>query len=304
MEPTRPQGTQKSREEELVERAQVVEASGPIQGQQVFEQAVQERPRSLTQQPKISDGTSYQFRFPCGVVNAKGELFRGFNIKPMTGLVRKEVARPENRKNASRAITIMLKLCISEIEGVTRVTEEVLRSLTVADRDYATLKIRELSISPTIDLNMECPHCQEKLDITVDLSEVELKNYDDTKFEFIDGMFQIEIKDPELGIQCSMRLPTGEDQEKILPIIKNNPLEGNYKLMARCMVHFLGRDNLDSSFFESLPVRHIDSIEAKFTENLPGPDLRPHVNCSVCGEDTPASMDIADFLFSSPQKKQ
>ena len=97
-----------------------------------------EQPEAEPKQNEQMTGEGFQFQFPCGYIDDEGAIHKGFNVSPMTGRVRKEIAKPENRRNGGRAITTMLKLCISEIEGLSEVTEEVLKRLTVADRDYAT----------------------------------------------------------------------------------------------------------------------------------------------------------------------
>ncbi|MBI4568973.1 MAG: hypothetical protein HY719_11320 [Planctomycetes bacterium] len=72
-----------------------------------------------------------QVELPCGIFR-DGKAQREAKIVPMTGRVRKNIARPDVRKNGAKIIDAVLLACVREIGG-RRVDRQVLDELLIGD---------------------------------------------------------------------------------------------------------------------------------------------------------------------------
>ena len=62
------------------------------------------------------------------------------------------------RKNMGQANTLMLSRCITELEG-TKVHDDLVRNLSVKDRNYLMKLIEEHRFGVDLGVDVECPTC-------------------------------------------------------------------------------------------------------------------------------------------------
>ena len=100
------------------------------------------------------------FSLPKGYRDRKGVLHRDGTLRLPTGQDR-EILTPLARKNVAQASTLMLtRLCKFE-EGLP-VTEDVMRDLTVRDREYLQKLLHENLFGINLEIDVTCTSCGEE----------------------------------------------------------------------------------------------------------------------------------------------
>jgi len=240
---------------------------------------------------------------PCGFVH-EDEVFTKAQIIPMTGRIRKLIARPQNRQNPASVIDTLLTQCVTSIGTITRVNKNVTDCLFLGDRDFLVMEIRKLSLGADVNTQLQCDNCGAKLGMTLNLErDVPVTKMKDKEIEVVEGDAVFSLVDEILKLDLKFRLPRGIDQHHIAPLYRKNPIEANYALYRACLLEWNGEDakDLPMDFFDNQPLPVIDFIDENFMEMMPGPDMRVPVDCYECNHEMMMSMASSDFLFRLPK---
>ena len=99
------------------------------------------------------------FSLPKGYIDKKGNVHRDGTMRLPTGQDR-EILTPIARKNVAQASTLMLTRLCKFDEGCS-VTEEVMRDLTVRDREYLQKVLHENLFGINLEVDVVCTSCGE-----------------------------------------------------------------------------------------------------------------------------------------------
>ncbi len=249
--------------------------------------------------PEDALNTCVAITLPCGVLNKEGKVERNAEIVPMTGRVRKLIARPEVRTDGNKIIDEILRNCLKRVGSTTEISYSLLQGLLGADRDYILLKIRQASSGNTIRSQFACPACRTNLNVDFNIDDIEVKELHESDYEVRDGRRVFYLDLSEYNVKALFRYPNGADQVQISKLAERNPVEAEYRIYQSCLVEWNGetRDKLGQSFIEDLPVRILDDLGPKFRDALAGPDMNLTVDCSKCGNENTIALETSDFLF-------
>jgi hypothetical protein len=258
-------------------------------------------------------------KLPCGVRIGdpkEGEEItfdRSFDLKEMTGNVRKMIAGRNVRSSMAKTIDTILESCVpmvGGIEGKALRKGAFLRGLLNGDRDFLLLKIRLVSKGNIVIATMNCPHCHEKLDVSIDLAEMDVYGFDPERPEYkVDAkgrrIFTIEGD----GTSADFRYPDGHDQAAVAQMVRANPIEAQHRIYQRCLTRWedgngVKEEPFPTNFFDQLPIRMVDWVDDNFKDEMPGPEMDTSVTCEVCGAESQASMESSDFLFPQTRSKR
>ena len=122
----------------------------------------------------------------------------------------------------------------------------------------------------------------------------------------------VELRDGYLdhGHDCwyatmRFRLPTGNDEERVAVIARDNPAKGTNALLTRCLVAVMdGSDQMPVNRQEAVGTKLLSDltmgdrllIEQAFREQMPGLDLSREVDCETCGRAIRTSLDMTSFF--------
>lgn len=99
------------------------------------------------------------FSLPKGYRDKKGELHKEGTLRLPTGQDR-EILTPVARKNVAQASTLMLtRLC--KFEDGLYVTEDIMRDLTVRDREYLQKLLQDNLFGINLEIDVTCTNCGE-----------------------------------------------------------------------------------------------------------------------------------------------
>ena len=103
---------------------------------------------------------SIPFTLPKGYRDKKGEIHKDGCLRLPTGQDR-EILTPIAKKNVAQASTLMLtRLC--KFDDGLFVTEDVMRDLTVRDREYLQKLLRENLFGVNLEIDVVCTDCGEE----------------------------------------------------------------------------------------------------------------------------------------------
>jgi len=295
---------EKNRVREGLQAAREMETEGAPAPQEPEPSSFPEEQIPKVEEEDVIVQRSGEVTLPVGYILPDGTVSKTAYIKGLTGRVRRMVAEPECQKNGGKALSVLLRECVTSIEGVDMSGDSfdpILR-LTVSDRDALAIAIRKQKLGPIV--SVECPHCKEPLD--VDLNDLQVTVVEDTPFRVEGGRWVAEFVNEELGCSFRFRLPDGKVQEKVAPLI-GNPVDAAYSTLQLCLLEYSARDDkgetvkytkFHKKFVEDdIDVLHLDWIDKQFVKDSPGALKRPTVKCEECRETFLAQFDIVDFLF-------
>lgn len=244
---------------------------------------------------------------PVGYRDSNGNLHRIVRMRPEGIIGRDEHAMgdPKNNNNFTKAVTALLSNGLVQSIGDIKLIDpkestEIIRRLTVADRDYLLVLARLITFGPTLTFNHTCanPDCGTDNEVTVDLNE-------DIQFVYAedDAPTEFEIELP-VGVlyngvrhkRCVHRLPTGIDQEKTVAVGRNNPIEALTVLIAQVVTRIGDIPVVTTKMVENMSKRDRDAIIKSVGEHQFGPRLFVEINCAACGRRQIATIPAVAFL--------
>ena len=183
--------------------------------------------------------THATFLLPGGYRDLNGELHCEVELVPLSGREEERLAEDKPSTNAA-ALTVLLSRCVRRIGTISPISDEIVRRLLIADRYYLLLKLREATFGDHVQATVQCPWeaCRKKVDIDFSLHDIPVRESAEK------GPLYTRELSPEAA--CSnapgeqyrevvFRLPNGEDQEAIAPMVEENEAEALAVLLARCI---------------------------------------------------------------------
>lgn len=233
-------------------------------------------------------------QLPGGYHDADGRRHREAELSALTG--RSEELLCARDQPPAKQVTAVLADRLLRVGDIAPVDEWLTRGLTVGDRSYLLLQLREATFGPDVVLTAWCawPDCGEKVDITFRIPDVPVR-----EAEHPGPVHQVELS-PEAAPDAPtaaartvrFRLPTGADQEACSPLLDVNPAAALRALLDACLMP-------DAT---SIPVAALTplaraEIEAAMAERAAGPALTMRAACPGCQRGFDIPLDVPDFFF-------
>jgi hypothetical protein len=223
---------------------------------------------------------------PCGYPDAAGHLHREAELVPLCG--RDEELLADLDRPPAELVTGVLAACVRRIGPIAPVDAAVTRGLTVGDRLFLLLKLREATLGPAVALVAACswPGCGQKVDIEFLIGDVPVR-------PAAPGgpVYEIELSAAAGGQLVRFRLPTGADQERCAPLLAGNPAAALRVLLDGCL------QPAESGRAEALPPLARAEIEAAMAARAGGPELTMQAGCPSCGRGFAIPFDVPDLFF-------
>lgn len=181
----------------------------------------------------------------------------------------------------------------TEVVGEAKATKELLRELTVADRDTLLLAIRRVTYGDEIKVAaFRCPACGELSDLTIHLDAIPIRTPEDPACR----VFEAKLRD---GSTAQLRQATGHDQMafegKTLTIAEQNTL-----MLARTIVTAeVGGVAMSGSMAlaRSLGLGDRRILLDAIVENSYGPQYgEVAMTHEACGEEVPIPLTPGDLF--------
>lgn len=119
--------------------------------------------RDIEEKSLIVDPFSIPFELPKGIKNSDGERCTNGTLRLPNGIDQEQLDTIA-RKNAGMANTTLLSKTINEIEGIDKINLNMIRKMSVKDRDYLVKILGESLYGPKFEVSFSCPSCGEDVE--------------------------------------------------------------------------------------------------------------------------------------------
>lgn len=234
---------------------------------------------------------------PRGLVGDEGSRVVDAMVRPLTGRDEEMLADADARGfdgSMASTVTALLARCVVTLSGAGPPSTDVLRSLSVGDREALLLHLRRATLGDRIDCVATCadPACGERLDLTLSAAGLLVPRYDDAA-AWYDELFG-SGSGPKRRVRLRFRLPTGGDQEATAEHAATDPAAAARALLARCVVSPTGSGGV----LADLPGDIADAIAARMAELDPQAEIRLRFDCTACGRPVEVLFDTASFFLA------
>jgi len=244
-------------------------------------------------------------QLPGGYIDGTGTLHRKVELVSLTG--RDEECLSDHSHHVSASlVTRLLSRCCHKIGTISPVTEDIVRQLLVADRQYLLLKLREMTFGDQVQATIVCPWptCGNQVDIDFSTRDIPVQESIEkgpiyTMQLSLKAMPQTEGAPEEHSI--AFRLPNGGDQEDLASLMAENEAMAFTTLLARCIQQIDSSLNPGEDRITQLsPLARLE-IEQRMEALSPKVDLTLGATCPDCQRDFSMPFDLQQFFFGEWQ---
>ena len=241
------------------------------------------------------------FELLAGYTDSDGTVHKEFTLREMTGKDEEAIHKGDIKNNASKVVSVLLTRCVTRLGTLTPKSvgaknwENIIKSLYIGDQDYMLLQLRKISIGNEITVQHTCPSCKAKLVTTLDIDEIEIKEYQGKEkipFELTRGYRD---KKGTIHKTGTMRLATGIDREILTPLAKTNIARAETVMLTR-LCSFDDGYPIDEDLIGNLSIRDREYLQTVLQDNLFGLNLETEVTCEQCGETFKGSFNATNFI--------
>lgn len=238
---------------------------------------------------------------PGGYVDASGVLHCEVDLAPLSG--REEELLADQRQTSSTAsVTAVLSRCVQRLGTISPVPAQLVRRLLVADRQYLLLKLRGITFGDQIQATICCPwvDCGHKVDIDFSLQDIPV-----TESQEKGPLYTMELSSEaactgehgQAHRAITFRLPNGEDEEVVAPLIVDDATRAFAMLLARCIQRVGPWEPPGDALLKRLSPLALQEIERQMEAVAPRVELTMEGQCHECGRDFAVPFDPQECFF-------
>lgn len=220
------------------------------------------------------------FELPGGLPLGDGRRLEQVCLRPLSGHEEDWLAHHGNAP-AAVAVSALLDGCVLPVRELPD-EGRLARRLLAGDRDFLILQLRRLTLGDQVHAVLDCPSCQNKIDVTFDAAAFPVeKSPQPVQSEYAAGPRAIRF-----------RLPSGEDQEAVAGLAVDAAADA---LLSRCL--------LDPSVLPLTPGEQREIIE-EMERLSPKVELELDIHCPECGCAYVTPFDMTAFFFQEVRLKR
>jgi hypothetical protein len=255
---------------------------------------------------KFENGES--FLLPGGYVDADCELLREVEIAALSGRD-EELISPRQPISNPALLTLLLSRCVLRLGRVRPVSEDLVRRLLVADRQFLLLKLRQMTFGDHVQSTVQCPWelCREKIDIDFFLQDIPVRESKEKGPLYTRELSSEAAFSNEHGEQYRevvFRLPNGEDQEAIAHRVEEDEPAALALLLARCIRRLGPLNDPGLKVIHRLSSFARAEIERHMEEAAPQLDLTLAAHCPECRREFTVPFDLQGFFLAEGQRSR
>lgn len=216
-----------------------------------------------------------------------GAWQRSLWLWPWSGRDEVSLAERECATSAAARTTALLARCLT-LDGDTLVTPELVRGLTVGDREALLLHLWRETMGERLACVLSCAGCGERMDLDLRVSDLLLPPYG---YEHPDHSVTIEADDQTFRVR--FRLPTGEDQEAAAALIAVDADHAVQLVLKRCVSDVVG---INGRVIGHLPLAVARELPRLMSELDPQAELRLEAECPTCAAPLFTLFDTASYV--------
>lgn len=219
----------------------------------------------------------------------EGEPRREVELRSLTGRDEEALRGLEEGRSRPAWTSVLLERCLERIGPVENPSREVVRSLTVGDREALLLHLRRRTFGDAMPCVLSCPACEEAMDLDLSVGDLLLPAYGHQR-----RVHDLTVERDGAEARVRFRLPTGEDQEAVAELAREDPEEAADRILARCVEEVEGEEG--RQLVEERPADLRDELGEAMERLDPQAEIRLTGSCPSCGHEFSSLLDAATYL--------
>lgn len=239
-----------------------------------------------------------EFELPVGYTDKDGNLHKTVRLTEMTGLVDEAIADQKVRSNPGKMVTEAIFGVVEGIGTMKTVTKDTIRNLSNADRDFIMLMNYKYSLGDNIEWDGSCEKCGSKFEAQIAVANVDIKymTQDEPKIYEINLPNGIADSEGKRFKKLFASLPNGIVQERVVPIVQQNPNQAVTQMLALITEDIEGLDFWNIETFQKMSKKDRKHITDVLQKIEVGVDLSPMVSCASCGHTQNSTIPVMTLL--------
>jgi hypothetical protein len=237
-----------------------------------------------------------------GYTDVSGKRHCELVMNPLTGF-EEEILSSQQFPGAVQVTEVLIR-CVKSIGEIDKIDASIIRALTVGDRQYCLMVLRQLTFGDRVQATLPCPwpSCGKGVDIDFNLSSIPLTACD-SALHFCVSLpclveYSVVTASDQTNTVVEFRLPNGGDQEALCAIDDDSETQLMLHLLSRCIKHFGDVTAPSVEWLRSVPAALLMSLEQEMEARASHLALTMDVNCPECKRDFVAPFELQDFFFS------
>jgi hypothetical protein len=218
-----------------------------------------------------------------------GSWRRDAVLRPVAGRDEAFLMQQGRALSPASRTTALLARCLCRLGSVSRVTADVVRSLSVGDREALVLHLRCITLGDTMSCVLTCPACAEKLDLDLHLAELLLPPYPHAS-----DLHEVSVGAADASCRARLRVPNGADQEQAAAMAADAPDAAADFVLRRCVQEIV--DERTGAPLPDIPAWAAPALVGKMAELDPQAEILLDLVCPACSETFRTPFDIADYF--------
>ena len=211
-----------------------------------------------------------------GVLLENGGRVDRVGLRRLSGREEDWLARHPGIANAV-AITELIASCVDPDE-LPMPPRHFTRQLLIAHRALLMADLRRITLAHIVPAVYDCPSCQRKMDVTLDLAEAPVEGALQTQIAFEMSL--------DSGRSVRFRLPNGGDQEAVAGMAFDDAVSA---LFDRCLIDGGGAELSESDR---------QAISDEMERIAPNLEIELDLECPECAHQFSVEFDVASFFFA------
>lgn len=230
------------------------------------------------------------FVLPAGVITDLGEILKDITVRELSGHEEDILAHP--KMSPYKKINELLSGCLLKLGGVEdrKFIAESVKNMLSGDRTFLLIAIRRVTLGDAYTFADKCPECEAESLYTIDLSQLEPVNNEDTTKRFHEDILPS-------GKTVKWHYLNGRDEEK---------QQGQNKDDLTSMGILVRLDLLEGKAPKIGDVKALGQRDRQFLRNLfqekePGLDVNLEMQCSSCEHEFTRELELEPSFFYPSQ---
>ena len=209
-------------------------------------------------------------------------------LRPVTGREEEFLLSGGRHLSAAARVTQLIARCLQRLGPVEPVGLELVRMLSVGDREALLLHLRRLTLGERVTCVLVCPECGEKMDLDLQIGELLVSPY-----PYRGQTHSAEIGDAGNSYRVIFRLPNGADQEAVAATAAQSVNAAAEFVIRRCVEQVA---SIDQENLAELPPVVLRELPPKMAALDPQAELLLNLTCPECAAQFVAPFDTADYI--------
>lgn len=232
---------------------------------------------------------------PGGHWDGAGHRHREVEVRALTGR-EEEMLATADADDVAALVTIVLAACLVRLGDLSPVPVDVVRRLTVADREYLLLLLRRATFGDEVRAHLQCPWegCAEQVTVELSLSDLPVHETGTSG-----PVHVVHLSSPAAAggpARLEVRLPDGGDQEELSALALRDEARALTALLARVVLRIDDEPARADQVAALSPLARAE-VEAELERVAPLVESAMDVRCAGCGRGFVAPLDLRRLFF-------